>query len=243
MDAVGGLVVGKYKLCISACVIMICLLFAVLVKHCDATGLKKRRVVLLGASVGRAWDFPNLSTRIGRQNYIFEYEGVYAFDKTPALARLLQRVDNKPDAIIIKECAAYFPGKLSEYKRIIKKQVNSIKRHQVVPILATTVPVTNPPFGSLFWVKDLVKIVWPNKLRIKFRQEPIQEFNDWLISYAKEQDVVILDLEKAVRISDADRRLSSRYTSGDGLHLNEHAYSVLDQIICPTLDKVKWAQR
>ena len=200
-----------------------------------------KRVVLVGASVGRAWDFPSLPKRMGRDDYIFEYKGKFSFDKSSVLDELLNRSEKKPDVIIIKECAAYFPGDIEKYKKIIKKQVAKIKSHDIVPILATTVPVTDPPFISMFWLKDKLKMVMPNRLRVKYRQAPVEEFNNWIIQYADEQKLEVLDLEKALRVSDKDRRLNPEYTRGDGLHLNQQAYAVLDTIIFKVLNDIHWS--
>ena len=201
-----------------------------------------KKVVLVGASVGRAWDFPNLPVRLGRDDYVFEYIGVYEFDKTPALMKLFNRKQDRPDAILIKECAAYFPGNLDQYKQLIIRQVKDCLANKIVPILATTVPVTTPPFGTKFYFKDLLKTVWPNKIRIRQRLEPILRYNDWIIEYATEQGLPVLDLEGALRITTDDRRLRIEYTSGDGLHLNQDAYKVLDGIIMPVLDSVLWTE-
>ena len=114
--------------------------------------------------------------------------------------------------------------------------------NKIVPILATTVPVTTPPFGTKFYFKDLLKAVWPNKIRIRQRLEPILRYNDWIIEYATEQGLPVLDLEGALRVTADDRKLQVEYTRGDGLHLNQNAYKVLDGIIMPVLDSVPWTE-
>jgi len=83
-------------------------------------GETKRRIVLLGASVGKGWQIERLPARANNDEYIFEYAGVYSFDKTQALHSFLGREEGtRPGAIILKECAAYFPGELSLYKKLI----------------------------------------------------------------------------------------------------------------------------
>lgn len=201
-----------------------------------------KRVILIGASVGRAWNFPDLPARLGRDDYVFEYIGEYEFDKTPALMKLFNRRQDRPDAIIIKECAAYFPRNSDQYKQLIIQQVKDCLVNKIVPILATTVPVITPPFGTKFYFKDLLKTVWPNKIRIRQRLEPILRYNDWIIEYSTEQGLPVLDLEGALRVTTDDRRLRIEYTSGDGLHLNQDAYKVLDGIIMPVLDSVLWTE-
>ena len=94
---------------------------------------RMKRVILIGASVGRAWDFPDLPARLGRDDYVFEYNGVYEFDKTPALMKLFNRKQDKPDAIIIKECAAYFPRNSDQYKQLIIRQVKDCLQTKLFP--------------------------------------------------------------------------------------------------------------
>jgi hypothetical protein len=66
----------------------------------------------------------------------------------------------------------------------------------------------------------------------------ILEFNDWIKQYCSGEDISILDLEKALHVSDSNRTLNPKYDSGDGLHSNEIAYSEkLDAILIPALEK------
>jgi hypothetical protein len=47
---------------------------------------------------------------------------------------------------------------------------------------------------------------------------------------------LVLDLEKAVRISDMDHHLKNEYTQSDGLHLMKKAYDeALDGIVLPMI--------
>jgi nicotinamide riboside kinase len=41
-----------------------------------------KRIILLGASVGKSWKIEQLSKRINEPEYVFEYEGEYQFDKS-----------------------------------------------------------------------------------------------------------------------------------------------------------------
>lgn len=134
---------------------------------------KPKHIVLLGASVGNAWNIESLSdrlikggssplapdaSRLAASQYRFEYIGEYQFDKTNALQQILKRKENKPDAIFIKECAAYFPGDLSRYQELMKSWINQCKESKVVPIPTTVVPVIKPDFSNLkLKLKDTIK--------------------------------------------------------------------------------------
>ncbi len=193
---------------------------------------KVKHIVLLGASVGDGWDFPKLSQRVGNNDYTFEFVRVYAFDKTEELRKILHRSINKPEAIIIKECAAYFPGNNEEFSSTIKKWIQECRDNNVKPILATVVPVTR--FHMLKGnIKSILKKSNPWK---SSRIKSILDFNKWIRIYAKEQGLLVLDLENVVRENTRSGYLREDLDSGDGLHLNEKAYRLLDQIVIPVLN-------
>ena len=195
----------------------------------------KKRILLLGASVGRAWNLKEFPERIKNDNYTFESVAVWQYDKTEALDEILMRPKRKfrftksyikgffepvpqlPDIIIIKECSAYFPGDLKQYKELMEKWVKRIKDAKIEVWLATAVPVTETRAG-----KQAGKI------------EGIRAFNDWLREYAKQENITLLDLEAALRKDAEARFLKDEFTSGDGTHLNKEAYDILDNVLLNT---------
>ena len=197
----------------------------------------KKRILLLGASVGKAWNLSEFPQRM-KSDDIFETIAFYEYDKTEALDEILMRPKRKfhltrtyikgffepspqlPDTIIIKECAAYFPGDLESYKESIKKWVKMIKDKKVDIILATTAPVT----------EERAK-------KRKGQIEAIREFNEWIRDYAKIEKITLLDLEAALRKEDATNRFLRDNLSIDGLHLNKEAYNILDRLLLDTLSK------
>ena len=212
---------------------------------------KPKHIVLLGASVGKAWSIESLPNRIMKNSslplspsasrpavfpYRFEYVGEYQFDKSKGLQQILQRKENKPDAIFIKECAAYFPGDLPHYQGLMKRWVRQCQEAKVVPILTTVVPVVKNR-GFVEEVKDMIKSLIGKSTNAS-RLTSILEYNDWIKSYAQKEGLVVLDLEAPLRTSNEDRSLKIDLHSGDGLHLNEKAYRLLDQIVLPTLDDI-----
>jgi len=214
---------------------------------------KPKHIVLLGASVGKAWNIESLPNRIRQSNtnnssnpinpknlinYRFEYVGEYQFDKSKALQQILQRKENRPDAVLLKECAVYFPGDNAEYRNLIKSWVAECQKKGVTPVLVTVAPVREPTIWKLQYWKNIVKkVVYPNKPTVEVRLRDLTAFNDWIRRYALEQKLQLLDLEKALRVSESDRHLRVDLDGGDGLHLNQEAYALLDQIVLPTLDQ------
>ncbi|MEW6279254.1 MAG: SGNH/GDSL hydrolase family protein [Candidatus Eremiobacterota bacterium] len=173
------------------------------------------RVLLIGASVGESWDFPGLPARTGLKGFTLSYEGLYDFDKSPALGTSL-RSRPRPDAVILKECAAYFPGDQAAYQRLVKGWVAQCRQAGVVPILTTVCPVTEK--GE--------------------QLQGICGYNDWVRSYAGREKLPLLDLEAALRRSPGDRRLDPKYAQDDGLHLVDAGYRRLDALVPPLLRKV-----
>jgi len=200
---------------------------------------KKRHVVLLGASVGHDWKIDALPERLGQDSgakwYSFEFVGDYQFDKTQTLRKILQRKQNKPDAILLKECAAYFPGDLNRYQELMKGWIKECKDAGVIPVPTTVVPVIRQ-HSLMSRIKDAVKYVL-GRPTSGMQLERIMQYNDWIRNYAAGEKLAVLDLEAAVRISAEDRSLRMDLHSGDGLHLNEGAYRLLDPIVALVLDK------
>jgi len=202
----------------------------------------KKLIVLLGASIGRGWNISSLPDRIGNHDYIFEYVDGGGFDKSKKLKEILSRVENSPDAIFLKECAAYFPGDFENYKSLMEQWITDCYKAGVSPIPTTVVPVTKLHSLKKFGI-DILKLRNPFKLGNPFknkRQKAILEYNDWIRTYCAENGLVLLDLEQAVHKSEKNRYLKSGLAKIDGLHLNKKGYKTLDKIVMPTLENVNW---
>jgi hypothetical protein len=202
-----------------------------------------RHVVLLGASIGRAWNISSLPSRIHNQEYTFEYvHGGSSFNKSDRLREILSRSENKPDAIFLKECAAYFPGDMESYKSLMRQWIKECQELGVIPIPTTVVPVTRLHSLKKFLI-DIIKLRNPFSFGGPFnskRNRAILEYNDWIKGYCKQQALPILDLEAAVRRSGTERYLRGDLATIDGLHLNKKAYRILDRIVIPTLNPINW---
>jgi hypothetical protein len=205
--------------------------------------VKPKRICLMGASVGKAWNFPELPERVGGKAYSFEYVGVYQFDKSSALERLWRRTEDKPDGIILKECAAYFPRDIAfdEAKSLMRRWIERCHVEKAVPIPSTIAPVTrrhDERFKTHNPVKRGIKRVLG--ITMKTRMERIVEYNDWLRQYSQEKGLVALDLEAPLRIGPTEPYLRDDLTKGDGLHLNAKAYEILDRMVMPTLERIRF---
>jgi len=201
---------------------------------------KPLRVVLLGASVGRHWDFPGLSRRLEAGSYVFEYKHGGGFDKTDRLMEVLQRAENKPDAVILKECAAYFPKNPAEYRAKMREWVISCRKEGVVPIPATVVPVTRLNAFKQVLI-DILKRRRPLRFGNPFaqrRNRAILAYNDWIRSFCRDEKLICLDMEKPLVYGAANRFLREDFARLDGLHINRKAYKRLDEIIPSILSRL-----
>jgi hypothetical protein len=212
-----------------SCTIAGLLMFPVLSLAADDSGSSRRRVLLLGASVGYEWDVPAWPQRMKNTQYMVEMVPEYVFDKAAALEEILMRprrkfhptrtyvkgffrpAPQKPKLLIIKECAAYFPGDLAAYTTVIQRMVTQCLAAGVRPALATVVPVTAE-----------------HAARKPGRLEGIHAYNDWVRSYTAAEHIPCFDFEAVVRTDPKARLLKPEFTSGDGLHLNRAAYDALD---------------
>ena len=193
----------------------------------------QKHVLLLGASVGYAWNIPALPQRAGSDRYRFEYVHGSPFDKSKVLREILERTENRPDVILLKECAAYFPGDLDRYKALMIRWIGECRERGVVPMPTTVIPVTKLHAYKMF-AYDILKLRNPFKFGSPFRQlrlKSILEYNDWLLAYCRENEVIVLDLEAAARRSEQKRSLRSDLARVDGLHLKPKAYLYLDQAV------------
>lgn len=172
----------------------------------------QRYIVLVGASIGRSWNLGDFNRRINDHNIIFSSRAHYDFDKTDTLMPLLN-LKVKPDAIIIKECADYFPRRHDESAAKLRRWVNQVKDSGIQPILATTVPVTqNGPK--------------------KESQESIIQWNAFVRGLAASHQIPLLDLAVALQVSEANPHLKEEYAREDGYHLTAGAYRhVLDPLL------------
>jgi lysophospholipase L1-like esterase len=208
-----------------------------------------RHVLLLGASVGNAWDFPDLSTRLNNNSYKFEFIAKYEPNKSDLVQKAIERTENKPDIIIIKQCAAYVradsnkydPNYVKRYKKLADQWVKQIRQAEITPVLATVVPVTEK---MTIWVKTkrfikkhiLRKKVYPYYSNI--RLEGIIDYNDWVKDYSEKNGIPVLNFEDGLHVSNSIRYLNPEYST-DGLHLNKKAYTQLDRITMQTLEKIR----
>ena len=190
---------------------------------------ERRHVVLIGASIGQAWNLSGWPDRAGVPYFTAESVAAWQFDKSDALEETLMRPSRKfhfnrtyfasllrarprrPDIVILKECSSYFPGEVDTYLQKLKVWTSQIRAKNIVPVLATVVPVTRSRSD-----------------RDAGKQVSLLEYNRQVRAYARQEGLALLDLETAVAAQPGSF-LRDDFTSGDGSHLNAQAYAALDR--------------
>ena len=181
-----------------------------------------KRITLVGASIGKDWNFDRITERLQLPGYDFKYVGTYNFDKGPLIDTIVGQ-PQKPDFVMIKECSSYFPGDMGKYQASIQSWVGKLRVTGIQPVLLTVAPVKEP--GMVQRAKNAVKKamgrpIWP---------EEIAAFNDWLRTYAAREGVPLFDLEQALWIAPDRRYLKPEFTTDDDIHLNRAAYQQVDR--------------
>ncbi|HFD33164.1 MAG TPA: hypothetical protein ENJ28_10735 [Gammaproteobacteria bacterium] len=171
-------------------------------------------IVLIGASVGSGWNFDRLTERINiSPDIVFGFRPHYFFDKTQIIDKLIA-LPVPVYSVIIKECSAYFPRDIEKSISLVKEWIIKLQKNNILPVLATVVPVTEQ--------RDQLS---PGKMA------SLIQYNDSIRSLAATRKLPILDLEKALRISDKNRHLRKEYAQKDGTHLTPFGYAALDSMM------------
>ena len=204
----------------------------------NASSSHAMHVVLIGASIGQAWNLAEWPSRARVSDVTAESVPEWQFDKTEVVDEVLMRPTRKfhltrtylkslfqppprkPDTVILKECSSYFPGDLTVYQRDIQHWVAQLQAKQIHVVLATVVPVTRS--------RDQQS---PGK------QESLVRYNVWVRQFAEQHGLGLLDLEAALRTDESTRYLRDEFAASDGSHLNAAAYAALDNTLRATLSE------
>lgn len=172
-------------------------------------------IVLIGASVGKSWELNNFADRTESKDSFYGYRGAYTFDKTSVIENLLES-QIKPTAVIIKECAAYFPRKAGQSIKKVREWTDLLVKYDIKPVLATVVPVTADH----------------DRTKANKRMSSINEFNNEIRALGKEKKIPVLDLQQALSDGSSENYLDKKFAVPDGLHLKKETYAnKLDKLL------------
>jgi hypothetical protein len=194
-------------------------------------------IVILGASISRAWQLDEFDERMKRPSIRVRAELEYEFDKSPAIKKVLAQTA-LPAAVVIKSCGAYFPGDLTLYRSLVQRWVTELRAANVQPVLATVAPVTEklPPFMAFKQVVKRYVLFRDDAVDHPARLRDLHAYNDWVRDYARRERLPLLDLEAALWIGPAQRYLPVELQTGDSLHLAPEAYARLDRALLQLAD-------
>lgn len=181
-----------------------------------------KRITLVGASIGKDWNFDRIADRLNLSGYDFRYMGKYDFDKSELINAIVGQ-SQKSDIVMIKECSSYFPGDAAKQQAFVQEWVGKLRAAGVQPVLVTVAPVKAPGLvqrGKNLVKKAMGKPVWP---------EEVAAFNDWLRLYAARERLPLFDLERALWIAPDQRYLKPEFATDDSVHLSRAAYERLDK--------------
>lgn len=181
----------------------------------QAQALRNPSLVFIGASITAHWDlakfFPN-------RPYVNKgIDGQFA-------GQLLLRfqhdvIDLHPDGVVIKFCEMNFghsvPFEITRDNMIM--MVTLAKANGAAPILATVLPVS--------------KVADKGEGKGSLNGQ-VHAFNQWLIEYARQNQLSVADFTSAV--SDENGFLRSELTE-DGVHPNTQGYQIMTTVIDETL--------
>ena len=195
-------------------------------------------IVVIGASYAKSWPVKQLAGRpvINR--------GVGGQETHDLLARFENDVvAERPFAVVIwgfiNDIFRSPPEALAARKETIKRNVTEMvtlaRRNGIQPVLATEVTMRgkaslkNTVMG---WIgRALGKRSYADNIN-----GHVQEINDWIRNYAKQQTIPLLDLQPV--LAEADGLRKKEYTMEDGSHLTEAAYGALTRYAEPELPRL-----
>ena len=124
----------------------------------------------------------SLPKRREKSGFVFEYIHGGGWDKTEKLLEITKRSKEKPDAIFLKQCAAYFPGNLLQLKESMVNWIKICVDSRIMPVPTTVVPVTRLHSFKKFGI-DIIKGRNPFSFGNPFkhlRNKSIIEYNEWI---------------------------------------------------------------
>lgn len=194
-----------------------------------------KHIVYIEASTVNNWKLDGIAARTGIERYRFEVLREYDFDKSKRVDQVLAGGPPHPGAVIVQECAVYFPGDLQAYQRMYRGWIEKLQTRGLRPVIATVVP----PARSRGWWQDAKNFAKERLLGRPSQYEQVIAFNDWLRALGLELGIPVLDLERLLRVSAEDRHMRPEYNAGDGIHLAPVAYQRLDRDLLEFLDRLE----
>jgi len=185
------------------------------------------RLTIIGASYAAGWGSPQLP------GYVITNKGIGGEDSSQVRARFARDVvAAKPDAVLIwghiNDIHRAQPGKVEEVKARAKENYRAMhaeaKAAGIQVLLATEITFS---VGDGFFDGIMDTLArWRGKQNYRVMVNGhVKEVNVWLREYARQNQLQLLDLERAVDSGNGSRR--EEYDDEDGSHVNPTGYAAL----------------
>jgi lysophospholipase L1-like esterase len=192
-------------------------------------------VVILGASYAGGWDI----ARIGQVPVSnLGIAGQQSFEMLERFERDV--VSKQPRAVILwgfindifRSPADSMDATLTRVRDSYLQMVSLARRNGIVPIIATEVTVRSPDS----WRNTLAS--WVGWLRGKQGYQDrinrhVQSVNRWLVDLARQENLLLLDLQSTLAEQGGARR--KEYTQEDGSHISRVGYTAITEYAEPIL--------
>ena len=201
--------------------------FLLMTQTVSAEAAAPARLTIIGASYAAGWGSPPLP------GYIVTNKGVGGEDSSQVRARFARDVvAGRPDAVLIwghiNDIHRAAPGKVEEVKQRAKDNYRAMhaeaKAAGIKVLLATeiTFSVGDGFFDGI--MDAIARLRGKQNYRVMVNGH-VKDVNVWLREYARQNQLQLLDLERAVDSGNGSRR--EEYDDEDGSHVNATGYAAL----------------
>jgi lysophospholipase L1-like esterase len=189
--------------------------------------LANNHIVLIGASYAKGWSLEEIAgmTVINK--------GISGEQSFEMLSRFQEDVISlKPKAVIIwgfindifRSKREEIDSTIERAKKSFKEMVKLSQENGIIPILATEVTI-RPKEGWKETIAGWVGWLMGKKSYQDYINQQVLDMNQWLKNYAKENNLLILDLQPV--ISGKHGKRMKEYATNDGSHISKKGYERL----------------
>ena len=192
-------------------------------------------IVLLGASYAGGWSL----SLVGKHRVI--NKGVTGQQTFELLQRFERDVISEaPGAVVVwgfindiyRSPTADLPRAMARARDSFRAMIGLARAHGIEPILATEVTITGP--DSLR--ESVLAFVGPLLNKESYAQRinrHVLDLNEWLRELARQEGLLILDLQPV--LADRDGARARRFATEDGSHISPSGYEALTNYATPVL--------
>lgn len=216
-----------------------CLMAAAPVSGKPGSGASRGTVIIMGASYAAGLE---LETLMDRQVINKGVGGEQSFE---SLARFDQEViAEKPDAVILwgfindifRSDREKVDAAVERIKSSYMAMIEKARQNGITPIVATEVTMSLRP-GFKAWATSLVPRMMGKTSYQEYVNSHVMDVNQWLKTYAGENDILLLDLQAVLAEGGVMRK--TKFAQADGSHISDEGYRRIAEYIRANLRALK----